>query len=182
MFRLMRLSLVAAVCCLPLAVSAGSHEFTSNGVTVSHPWVRATPGGATVGAAYLEIGADANTTDKLVGVSSPVAEKGEIHTHVHDGDVVRMRKVKGGLDIAAGKSVILKPSGDHIMLMGLKQPLKEGETVTLTLQFEKAGPIEVEASVEPIGAKGPHGFDKQPTSDDASGDAGASDHDHHSHH
>jgi copper(I)-binding protein len=179
MYRLIRLSVIAAGCCLSLAASA--HEFTHNGVTVSHPWLRATPGGVTIGAAYLKISADEGKADRLVGVSSPVAETGQIHTNTHEGDVVKMRQVEG-VEIPAGKSVVLKPGGDHIMLMGLKTPLKEGDLVKLTLQFEKAGPVEVEASVEAIGAKGPHGFNGQPAGDDADHEHGAGAHDHHSHH
>lgn len=179
MYRLLRLSLIAAGCCFSLAASA--HEFSSNGITVSHPWARATPGGVSVGAAYLKISADAKTTDKLIGVSSPVAEDGQIHTNTHEGDVVKMRRVEG-IDIASGQSVVLKPSGDHIMLMGLKQPLKEGDLIKLTLQFEKAGAIEVEATVEPIGSKGPHGFNGQPPSGDAPDAGGADANPHHSHH
>ncbi len=68
--------------------------------------------------------------------------------------------------IKGGKSVVLKPGGYHVMLLDLKKPLKEGDLLNFTLTFEKAGDIEVEATVEPIGAKGPHGFDSQPTSTD----------------
>jgi periplasmic copper chaperone A len=70
--------------------------------------------------------------------------------------------------------------GDHVMLFDLKQPLKEGDLLKMTLIFEKAGPIEVEASIEPIGAKGPHGTDSQPTSgDEKAGKGEHSGHDHH---
>lgn len=143
--------------CLP----ATAHEATKGGVTVLHPWARATPGGAKVGAAYLEIKTDAKTADKLIAAKSPVSNRVEIHTHIHEGDVMKMRKVDA-IPVAAGKSHVLKPGGDHVMLMDLKAPLKEGDLVKLTLVFEKAGEIEVEATVEPIGAKGPHGMDHQP--------------------
>jgi copper(I)-binding protein len=72
-----------------------------------------------------------------------------------------MRRVDA-LAIAGGKSVVLAPGGYHIMLTDLRQPLKEGDLLKLTLVFEKAGAIEVEATVEPVGAMGPHGFDHQP--------------------
>ena len=72
-----------------------------------------------------------------------------------------MRRIDG-LPIKGGEFVVLKPGGYHIMLIDLKQPLKEGDLLKFTLTFEKAGDIEVEATVEPIGAKGPHGFDSQP--------------------
>lgn len=177
----MRLKIAACSLALISALPAYAHEFSNLGITVAHPWARATPGGATVGAAFLEIKADDKTTDKLVGVTAEIAGRGEIHTHKQEGDVMKMRKVDA-LDIAPGKSVVLKPMGDHIMLMDLKAPLKEGDLLKFTLQFEKAGKIEVEATVEPIGAMGPHGMDHQPGNEDhdahgskpQSGDSGKS--------
>lgn len=144
--------------------AAWAHEVTSKGVTVAHPWARATPEGANVGAAYMEVKTEAGVTDRLLSASTPVAGRVEIHTHIMDGDVMKMRKVDA-VALVAGKSHVLKPMGDHVMLFDLKQPLKEGDLLKMTLVFEKAGPIEVEASVEPIGAKGPHGMDAQPTAD-----------------
>lgn len=146
------------------AGTAIAHESSQNGVTAAHPWARATPGGTSASAAYLEIRTAAGMEDRLVGASSPAARRTEIHTHVHEGNVMRMRRVEA-LSIPAGESRVLKPSGDHIMLMDLVAPLKEGETVKITLQFERAGPIEVEATVEPVGAMGPHGMAEQPPSD-----------------
>lgn len=154
-----------------LIISAGTvtgHEATKNGVTVAHAWARATPGGATVGAAYLEIKTDDKTTDKLVSVSTPVAGRPEIHTHIMEGDVMKMRKVEA-IALKPGESHVLKPMGDHLMLMDLKQPLKEGDLIKLTLTFEKAGALEIDATVEPAGATGPHGLDHQPTADDDAG-------------
>ena len=144
-----------------------AHEVTTEGVTVAHPWARATPGGVTNGVAYLEIREAEGTDDRLLSVSSPVAGRAELHTHIMDGDVMRMRRIDG-VTLKPGGSVVLTPHGDHVMLMDLKQPLKEGDLVKLTLTFEKAGPVEVEATVEPIGATGPHGFDHQPGVEPAS--------------
>jgi periplasmic copper chaperone A len=146
---------------LPPSHEAIAHEATKANVTVTHPWVRATPGGAVNGAAFLEIKTGPGAADRLIEASSPVATRVEIHTHIVDGNVMRMRRVEN-LPVAGGGSVVLKPGGDHIMLMGLRQPLKEGELVKLTLVFEKAGAIDIEATVEPIGAAGPHGMDHQP--------------------
>lgn len=140
---------------------AGAHEYTSKTVTVSHPWARATPPGAKVGVAYVEIAASKKGGDKLVGARSEVAGRVEIHTHKHEGGVMKMQQIES-LAVAAGKSVVLQPAGDHIMLMDLKKPLVEGDLLALTLVFEKAGEIKVEATVEPVGAKGPHGMDHQP--------------------
>lgn len=143
------------------SVPAAAHEFTRGDVTVAHPWARATPGGVKVGGAYLEIKAAAGAGDRLIAAHSPVAGKAEIHNHIMDGDIARMRRVEV-VPIAGGKSVVLEPSGYHVMLMDLKQPLKDGDLIKLTLVFERAGEIEVDATVEPIGAMGPHGFDHQP--------------------
>jgi periplasmic copper chaperone A len=156
------LQLVAGVVLVALSALPGfAHDATKSGVTVAHPWVRATPGGATVGAAYLEIKSAAGVTDRLIGVSSPVAGKVEVHTHLNEDGVMKMRRVDA-VALRPGASHLLQPSGDHIMLMDLKGPLKEGDLVALTLTFEKAGEISIEATVEPIGAKGPHGMDHQP--------------------
>jgi hypothetical protein len=138
-----------------------AHEYAAKGVTVAHPWARATPGGAEVGAAYLEIKAARGAADRLVAARSPAARTVELHTHRLEGNVMRMRRIDA-IPIAAGKSVVLAPGGHHIMLMGLIAPLKEGDLLKLSLVFEKAGEIEVEATVEPMGATGPHGFDHQP--------------------
>lgn len=145
-----------------LAVPAFAHGGESKGTEVSHPWVRATPGGSNITAAFMEIKSD--TGDKLVSVKCPSAGRAEVHTHVKEGDVMKMRRVEG-LEISKGGSKVLKPGGDHVMLMDVKEPLKEGDLVKLTLTFEKAGEIEVEATVEAPGATGPHGIDKQPAAD-----------------
>ena len=140
---------------------ATAHEHTSKSVTVAHPWARATPGGAKVGGAYLEIKAAAGRGDRLIAAKSPVAGAAELHNHIMENGFARMRRVDA-IAVPAGTSVILKPGGYHLMLADLKAPLKEGNLLKLTLVFEKAGEIEVDATVEPIGATGPHGFDTQP--------------------
>ncbi len=164
----------AAILGLSGISSAWAHDASSNGVTVAHPWTRATPGGATVGAAFLEIKTDKGVTDKLVSASSPAASRVEIHTHVMDGDVMKMRRVDA-IELKDGQSHVLKPMGDHIMLFDLKMPLKEGDLVKLELKFEKAGAIAIDATVEPAGAMGPHGMDSQPGHDANDG------HDHSGH-
>jgi copper(I)-binding protein len=141
--------------------TALAHEFAREGVTVAHPWARATPGGAKIGGAYLEIKAAAGKGDRLIGARSPVAGGAEIHSHITEGGIARMRRVDAVV-IPPGQSLVLGPGGYHVMLVDLNQPLKEGDLIKLTLVFEKAGEIEVDATVEPIGATGPHGFDHQP--------------------
>jgi len=159
-----------------LPVAAHAHEATSKGVTVAHPWARATPAGATVGAAFLEIRTDKNTSDRLIGVSSPVASRAEVHSSTMEGGIMKMRHLKE-IDLKPGESHVLKPMGEHIMLFDLKRPLKEGDLVNLTLNFEKAGPITIEATVEPMAAMGPHGFDHQPVEDSTMDDMPGMSHD-----
>ncbi len=158
-------------------VQALAHEGSNKGVTVAHPWVRATPGGATITAAFMEIKTAAGISDKLVAASSPAAGRVEVHTHIKDGDIMKMRRVET-LELRPGESRVMKPSGDHVMMFDLKAPLKEGDLVKLVLSFENAGSIEVEATVEPIGATGPHGIDQQPGSDDQNPGSGG-EHQHH---
>lgn len=124
----------------------------SNGITVDQVWARATPGGAKTAAIYLTVSNSGTSADVLEGVAStPVAEHAELHEDKVANGVMRMRSLKS-LTIEPGKSVVLRPSTYHIMLTGLKAPLKEGQTVPLTLTFDHAGKQEVTASVGKIGA------------------------------
>ena len=119
---------------------------------VDNAWAGATPGKAENGAAYVTI--TSPTAERLVSASTPVAKKAELHTMSMQGMVMKMRPISG-VDIPAGQPVSLKPGGEHIMLMGLNQPLREGQSFPLTLDFEKAGPRMVTVTVEKAGAKGP---------------------------
>jgi periplasmic copper chaperone A len=154
-------AILAVAMLLIVAGAAVAHEYSAKGVTVTHPWARATPGGATIGSAYLEVKAERGKGDRLIGARSPAAGTVELHNHVMEGGIARMRRVDA-IAVPGGTSVVLRPSGYHLMLTNLKAPLKEGDLVKITLVFEKAGAIELEATVEPIGATGPHGFDAQP--------------------
>ena len=122
------------------------------GPEVSNAWARATPPGAKDGVAYLTI--ESPTADRLVSASTPVAKKAELHTMSMQGMVMKMRPL-AGLDIPAGQPVTLKPGGEHVMLMGLDHPLREGQTFPLTLDFSNAGPRTVTVTVEKPGATGP---------------------------
>ena len=119
---------------------------------VSNAWARATPGKAENGAAYLTI--QSPTPDRLLSVSSPVAKKAELHTMSMEGMVMKMRPL-ADVDIPAGQPVTLKPGGQHVMLLGLDAPLREGQSFPLTLTFEKAGTRTVTVAIEKPGAAGP---------------------------
>ena len=124
----------------------------TNQLEVTNPWARATAGTAQPGVAYLTI--QSPTPDRLLSVSSPVAKKAELHSMEMSGMVMKMRPM-ASLDIPAGQPVTLKPGGEHIMLMGLTQPLHAGQSFPLTLNFEKAGTRTVTVPIEKAGAAGP---------------------------
>jgi periplasmic copper chaperone A len=145
----MSIKLVAFAAGLVAATAALAQ---TNQLEVTNAWARATPAKAENGVAYLTIRSP--TADRLVSVSSPVAKKAELHTMSMEGMVMKMRPL-AGLDIAAGQPVTLKPGGEHIMLLGLNGPLRDGQSFPLTLTFEKAGAREVTVAVEKATASGP---------------------------
>ncbi|HKT19627.1 MAG TPA: copper chaperone PCu(A)C [Stellaceae bacterium] len=125
-----------------------------SGIRVDEVWARATPSTAKTGVIYLSITNTGSTPDTLVSASTPVAAQAELHETSMTNGVMQMRSVQA-LSIAPGKTVLLQPEGYHLMLMGLKRQLKEGEHVPLTLVFAHAGKRDVTASVEKPGALHP---------------------------
>ncbi len=115
---------------------------------IDHPWARASAGAAKTGAAYLTI-TDQGQADRLTGVSTPVADTAELHESMSDMGTMKMRPLDG-LTLAPGTPVKLAPGGYHVMLTGLKAPLKAGDTFPLTLRFEHAPPLTVTITVEPL--------------------------------
>jgi periplasmic copper chaperone A len=145
---------------LGLALSAGpalAQEFKAGDIVVEKPWARATPKGAEVGGGYLVIQNKGATPDQLTGGSADFATV-EIHQMKSENGVMEMRQLKNGLAIPAHGSVGLSPGGYHLMFTHLTHPLTKGESVKATLDFEHAGPIEVEFSVMGIGATGSGGM------------------------
>jgi copper(I)-binding protein len=134
--------------------SAVAQEYKTGPIRIEAPWMRATPTGAKVAGGYMKIKNTGKEADRLVGGSSPVAGKLEVHEMSMIGDVMKMRELPNGLEVKPGKSVELKPGSYHVMLMDLKQPLKEGDKVKGTLVFEKAGTVSVEYTVRGMGSKG----------------------------
>ncbi|MGF1592619.1 MAG: copper chaperone PCu(A)C [Kiloniellaceae bacterium] len=152
---LSRFSAAALAAMLFTSLPATAHEYQLGDLTIGHPWARASAGLARNGAAYLTLHNAGATGDRLVAASSDVAEHIELHTHLMEGDVMKMRRVEA-IEVPAGGDVALQPSGLHIMLIGLKAPLVEGERFALTLRFAEAGEIAVEFAVEAVGGMG-HG-------------------------
>ena len=141
-----------------LAISAGAANATDykvGSLEIDNPWSPAVPRGATVAAGYMTIKNTGTEPDRLVGGSTPVAGKFEIHQMSMDKGIMTMRPLPDGLEVKPGATVELKPSSYHIMIMGLKQPIERGKPFKASLTFEKAGPVDVEFMVERIGATAP---------------------------
>jgi copper(I)-binding protein len=149
-----RVPLLAALLILAASVAVAS-DYKAGSLEIKHPWARATPKGAKVGGGYMTIINKGPAADRLVGFSSPVAAKFEIHEMTMDGGVMKMRPLTNGIEIKPGQTVEFKPSSYHLMFMGLKQPFEQGKQVPGTLEFERAGKVEVEYTIEAIGAAAP---------------------------
>lgn len=145
-------SILVAVILAVLANVAAAHDYKVGTLEIKHPWARATPKGAAVGGGYLTITNKGITADRLIGFSSPVAGKFEIHEMTMDNGIMKMRPLSGGVEIKPGATVEFKPGSYHLMFVGLKQPLEQGKRIKGTLTFEKAGTVEVEYTVVAIGA------------------------------
>lgn len=156
-----RLPAYIAACCVVLLIAgltyskAFAHEVKLDDLTIGHPWARASAGPVRNGAAYLTVH-NAGAEDSLVAVAGDVAERIELHVNLMEGDVMKMRRVDA-IDVPAGGMAALEPGSFHIMLIGLAQPLEEGQRFPLTLIFRNAGEVTVEVAVEAVGSMGPAG-------------------------
>ncbi len=124
-------------------------------IHITQPWARATPKGASSGAAYLTITNNGKAPDRVSCVSSDLSDHCQIHTMNMENGVMKMRPVEGGLELKPGETITLKPGGLHVMLVNLKQPLAPGKMVEAIFQFEKAGTVKVEFPIAAIGASAP---------------------------
>src|SRR6478735_1083293 len=131
---------------------AVAHDYTFGSLKIGHPWARATPPTAPSGGGFLTVTNTGTTADRLVSATSPAAGQVQVHDMKMDGTIMRMRELENGLEIPPGATVALAPGGVHLMMMGLKAPLKEATRVPVTLVFEKAGKIDVELQVMALGA------------------------------
>lgn len=140
----------------PMAMSMGK-TFKAGAITVEAPWARATPGGARVAGGFMKITNTGSEPDRLTGGTLPIAGAVEVHEMTMDNNIMKMRRLDKGLEIKPGQTVELKPGGYHIMFTGLTGGLQAGQTVKGTLVFEKAGTVDVEYTVAPVGAQAPAG-------------------------
>ena len=140
----------------PFAAStAAAHDYTVGDLQVHHPYSRATPPGARVGAGYLRIENKGTADDRLAAVTCECADASEIHEMSMEDNVMRMRHLPDGLAVPAGETVVLEPRGYHLMFIGLKQPFVLGEAFEATLTFEQAGEVTVEFAIDtPPGGMG----------------------------
>ncbi|MEM8877129.1 MAG: copper chaperone PCu(A)C [Pseudomonadota bacterium] len=152
-------------------VPAQAKEYSLGTLKIDTPWTRATPGGAKMGGGYTTITNTGSEPDRLVSASTDASARVEIHEMGMTEGVMKMRELEGGLEIPPGETVSLEPGGFHVMFMGLNAPLKQGEAIEVTLQFEKAGEIAVMMPIAAVGAKTP----------DGKGGMDHSDHDHSGH-
>jgi hypothetical protein len=143
-----------------LIAPARAEEVKVGDLVITRAWSRATPGGAKVGSGYLTIENKGSAPDRLIGSFGDVADKVELHEMAMDNGVMTMRPLEKGLTVEPGKTVKLAPGGYHLMLVDIKRPLKRGDKVPVTLEFEKAGKVTVSLDVEGVGAKGPAGAER----------------------
>jgi copper(I)-binding protein len=129
------------------AISVHAHEYQLGAIVIGHPHAAATVAGQTSGGGFMKL-VNQGAADRLLSASATVCERIEMHTMRIEGDVMRMRQLDT-IELPAGKTVELKPGGLHLMLVGLKAPLKAGESFPLKLKFEHAGQLTVEVKVEP---------------------------------
>lgn len=145
--RALEILLAVGLTALGLYVLSGAGEVRSDRIEVGAAWARPTYGRIANGAAYLEITNTGPRADTLLAIEGDAARSIEIHEHVRDGDIMRMRAVKEGVTVGPGQTSVFAPGGHHIMLIGLTAPLKEGDSLALTLVFERSGRIPIEVPV-----------------------------------
>ncbi|WP_462379672.1 copper chaperone PCu(A)C [Pseudomonas sp. Marseille-QA0892] len=137
---------------LLVALAAGpsiafAHSYDAGSLHIGHPWSRELPPNGPTAPAYFVVHNNGREADRLVSVDTPVAARAELHEHVHSGDMMKMQKVET-VTIPASGEVPFAPSGYHVMLFDLKQPLRAGDRFPMTLHFEHAGDVSVEVLVQ----------------------------------
>jgi periplasmic copper chaperone A len=148
----MRLLILAALIACGFSADAMAKDYKAGSIEIINPWSRATPKGASTAIGYMAIKNNGTTSDRLTGGSVNVAASVQLHSMVMENGIAKMRELHG-LEIKPGQTIEFKPGGSHAMFVNLKHPLSKGERVKGTLVFEHAGAVEIEYSVESIGAQ-----------------------------
>jgi copper(I)-binding protein len=159
MNSLLRTFAVASVAATLLTASAPAEEVKAGDLVITQAWSRATPNGAKIAGGYLTIENKGAAPDRLIGGAGDIAGKVEVHEMAMNNGVMTMRPLDQGLAIEPGKTVKLAPGGYHLMIFDLKAPLKQGDKVPVTLEFEKAGKVTLSLDVQGVGAQAPTGGD-----------------------
>jgi copper(I)-binding protein len=134
---------------------AAAHGYIKGFIQVRHPWTRVTPPGAEVAAGYLEIRNTGRETDRVIGASTPVADRVELHVMASEQGIMKMREATS-FEVPARKRLVLRPGGTHLMIVGLRKPFVKGQRIPLTLRFERGGDVHIELEVQAGGSTKPH--------------------------
>ncbi|WP_434339638.1 copper chaperone PCu(A)C [Motilimonas cestriensis] len=129
------------------AIPAHAHDYGANSIKIDHPWSREAPPNAKVIAGFFQLKNNGTEDDFLISASTPVADRVEIHTHIMEDDMMKMRQVNS-VRIGAMNMVMFKPGSFHLMIFEPKQSFKKGERFPMTLTFKRAGTIEIEVAIE----------------------------------
>lgn len=144
----------ASLLTLLLLPSSGlSQDYRIGSLAVDQAWARESPPTVTNGAAFMTITNRGTSTDRLMSADAEVSERVELHTHLMDQGVMRMRQVDS-IELKPGEVTELKPGGLHVMFIGLKAPFKAGQQVPVTLRFERGGNLEIEVPVKTMDEAG----------------------------
>ena len=147
----MRLLTIAAIA-FCMSANAMANDYKAGSIEISTPWSRATPKGAQTAIGYMTIKNNGTTPDRLTGGSIDVADRFQLHAMTMEDGVAKMRELND-IEIKPGQTIEFKPGGSHVMFVNLKRPLSKGEHISGTLIFERAGKVNIEYSVESIGAQ-----------------------------
>jgi periplasmic copper chaperone A len=147
-----RIVLAGMVIACFITANAMATDYKAGSIAINNPWSRATPKGAQSAIGYMTIENNGTTPDRLIGGSFEVADGFQLHSMVMENVIAKMRDLSG-IDIKPGQTIEFKPGGSHAMFVNLKHPLSKGEHIKGTLIFEHAGTVEIDYSVEGIGAQ-----------------------------
>ncbi len=148
-------ALVPALALSAMASAALAHGYKTGNLAIQSPWSRETASGQTAGGGFMTVTNEGASEDRLLSGTSPVAAEVQLHTMTMDGGVMRMRQVRGGIAVPAKGTLELKPGSYHIMFMGLKRQLRQGERFPVTLRFQRTGSVTVQFAVQPVTSTGP---------------------------